>query len=130
MEIDTTVPETYISSKFCVPPPDDPYVADLLQVADTKIAQLEAEVSQLEDEKEILDRKLKNFRQQVSLTTHLCHYFNERNLHLLDYIWILHILHFKYCVWFSYRNVLIRKHEFSFIFKPELVSVVFWFMLH
>lgn len=66
MEIDTTVPDTYTSSSYRVPPPDDPYVADLLQVADTKIAQLEADVARVEDEKDVMDRKLKNFRQQVS----------------------------------------------------------------
>ncbi|KAK7467862.1 hypothetical protein BaRGS_00036899 [Batillaria attramentaria] len=66
MEIDTTVPDTYTSSAYRVPPPEDPYVADLLQVADTKIAQLEAEVARVNDEKEVMDRKLKNFRQQAA----------------------------------------------------------------
>ena len=65
MEIDTTVPDTYTSSAFRVPPPEDPYVADLLQVADSKIAQLESEVKRVQDEKEVMDRKLKTFRQQV-----------------------------------------------------------------
>ena len=66
MEIDATVPDTYMSSAFRIPPPDDPYVADLLQVADSKIAQLEQEVARIEDEKEVMDRKLKMFKQQVS----------------------------------------------------------------
>ena len=66
MEIDATVPDTYTASAFQIPPPDDPYVADLLQVADAKIAQLESEVARIEDEKEVMERKLTMFRQQVS----------------------------------------------------------------
>ena len=66
MEIDATVPDTYTASAFQIPPPDDPYVADLLQVADAKIAQLESEVARIEDEKEVMERKLAMFRQQVS----------------------------------------------------------------
>ena len=69
MEIDATVPDTYTSSAYRVPPPDDPYVADLLQVADSKIAQLEGEVGQCEDGKEVMERKLVAFRQQVSGTS-------------------------------------------------------------
>lgn len=65
MEIDMTIPDTYTSYAYHIHPPEDPYVADLLQVADAKIAQLEAEVRKVEDEKEIMDRKLKTFRQQV-----------------------------------------------------------------
>ncbi|KAL8621049.1 hypothetical protein ACOMHN_040574 [Nucella lapillus] len=65
MEIDTTIPDSYMSPAFRVPAPEDPYVADLLQVADTKIAQLEKEVARVQDEKEVMDRKLQTFRQQV-----------------------------------------------------------------
>lgn len=65
MEIDTTVPPSDGPSKPVVPPPDDPYVADLLQVADSRISELEAQVRVVNDEKEVMDRKLKNFRQQV-----------------------------------------------------------------
>ncbi|KAJ8298507.1 hypothetical protein KUTeg_025038 [Tegillarca granosa] len=65
MEIDTTVPPSDGPSKPVVPPPDDPYVADLLQVADSRISELEAQVRKVNDEKEVMDRKLKNFRQQV-----------------------------------------------------------------
>ncbi|XP_046325816.2 centrosomal protein of 135 kDa-like isoform X2 [Haliotis rufescens] len=64
MEIDLTVPSAE-SSGFNVPPPDDPYVADLLQVADTRIANLEEEVCTLQDEKDVMDRKIRTFRQQV-----------------------------------------------------------------
>ncbi|XP_067662962.1 centrosomal protein of 135 kDa-like isoform X1 [Haliotis asinina] len=64
MEIDLTVPSAEHSG-FNVPPPDDPYVADLLQVADTRIANLEEEVRTLQDEKDVMDRKIKTFRQQV-----------------------------------------------------------------
>ncbi|XP_059152466.1 centrosomal protein of 135 kDa-like isoform X1 [Physella acuta] len=65
MEIDQTVPEND-GYGFKVPPPDDPYVADLLQVADARIAELEAAVSEAADLKEVMDRKLQGFREQLS----------------------------------------------------------------
>lgn len=66
MEIDCTVPpaDEYLSSKPRLA--DDPYVADLLQVADGRIAELERLVSELTDKNEVSDRKLISFRQQVS----------------------------------------------------------------
>ncbi|OWF52870.1 centrosomal protein of 135 kDa-like isoform X1 [Mizuhopecten yessoensis] len=65
MEIDTAVPEFDGPSRPLTLPTDDPYVADLLQVADTRILELERQLSIFRDEKEVIDRKLKNFRQQV-----------------------------------------------------------------
>uniref|UniRef100_A0A2C9JE12 Centrosomal protein of 135 kDa n=1 Tax=Biomphalaria glabrata TaxID=6526 RepID=A0A2C9JE12_BIOGL len=65
MEIDQTVPESDIFG-FKIPPPEDPYVADLLQVADARIAELEAAVNSAADQKEVMDRKLQNFREQLS----------------------------------------------------------------
>ncbi|CAL1543301.1 unnamed protein product [Lymnaea stagnalis] len=65
MEIDQTVPESD-SFGFRVPPPDDPYVADLLQVADARIAELEAAVQSAADQKDVTDRKLQGFREQLS----------------------------------------------------------------
>ncbi|ESP00073.1 hypothetical protein LOTGIDRAFT_213275 [Lottia gigantea] len=65
MEIDTQLPESDISNLSSIPPPDDPYVADLLQVADTRIANLETDLKKIKDENVVLDRKIQNFRQQV-----------------------------------------------------------------
>ncbi|WAQ97982.1 CP135-like protein [Mya arenaria] len=65
MEIDCTVPpaDDYHRTKPSLA--DDPYVADLLQVADGRIAELDQQVSDLSDRCEISDRKLASFRQQV-----------------------------------------------------------------
>jgi centrosomal protein CEP135 len=52
--------------RLIVPNPEDPYIADLLQVADSRIAELDGEVRRLNDEKDIIERKVKNFREQVS----------------------------------------------------------------
>uniref|UniRef100_H2Z636 Centrosomal protein of 135 kDa n=1 Tax=Ciona savignyi TaxID=51511 RepID=H2Z636_CIOSA len=64
MQIDSTLPppstNAYISTQ-----PDDPYIADLIQVADTKIAQLGDEVKKLEQSEEINVNKIKNLRKQV-----------------------------------------------------------------
>ena len=69
MEIDTSAPPFEGPSKFSVPPPDDPYVADLLQVADGRIAELEKQVKVVCDEKEVMERKLTTFKQQVNWST-------------------------------------------------------------
>ncbi|XP_078481086.1 centrosomal protein of 135 kDa isoform X3 [Ciona intestinalis] len=64
MQIDSTLPppttNAYISSQ-----PDDPYIADLIQVADTKIAQLSEELKKLQQSEEINLNKIKNLRRQV-----------------------------------------------------------------
>lgn len=66
MEIDCTVPpaDNYLAKPRLA---DDPYVADLLQVADSRIAELEGLVNELTDKNEISDRKLISFREQVSM---------------------------------------------------------------
>lgn len=66
MEIDCIVPpaDKYPKSRNLA---DDPYVADLLQVADSRIAELERHVTDLSDKNEINDRKMASFRQQVSV---------------------------------------------------------------
>ena len=43
----------------------DPYVADLLNVADTRIEELQEQVSHLEDEKSSTERRNKSLRKQV-----------------------------------------------------------------
>ena len=65
MEIDMTVPETDNSDTPRLNLADDPYVADLLQVADSRIAEVEKDMQAFKDEKDVMERKLKNFKQQV-----------------------------------------------------------------
>ncbi|XP_060554869.1 centrosomal protein of 135 kDa-like isoform X4 [Ruditapes philippinarum] len=65
MEIDCTVPPADDYQRFKPSLADDPYVADLLQVADSRIAELERHVTELGDKNEIADRKMASFRQQV-----------------------------------------------------------------
>lgn len=67
MEIDCTVPPADDYQRFKPRLADDPYVADLLQVADSRIAELERQVTELGDKNEIADRKMASFRQQVIL---------------------------------------------------------------
>ena len=66
MEIDSTVPPADLTSQPKPNLAEDPYIADLLQVADSRIAELENQVRDLSDEKDISDRKLVSFREQVS----------------------------------------------------------------
>ncbi len=68
MELDSTVPEAPSSSTAAdsLPAPaDDPYLADLLRVADNNIAQLKADTQQFLLEKEGLEGKVATFRKQV-----------------------------------------------------------------
>ena len=67
METDCTLPQCDFPP-YRVPNPHDPYVADLLQVADARIEDLEVQLQRLEDENTVMDRKLKTFRQQVMHT--------------------------------------------------------------
>ncbi len=67
MEIDTEIPPSDLRS---LNPPnnqaDDPYVADLLKVADDKIAQLTQSVHVLDEEKQGLNTKCNGLKKQVS----------------------------------------------------------------
>lgn len=64
MQIDGPVPPStaslYVSSQ-----PDDPYIADLLQVADTRIEQLNVEVKKLSEVMYISESKIETLRSQV-----------------------------------------------------------------
>nr|XP_006013453.1 PREDICTED: centrosomal protein of 135 kDa-like [Latimeria chalumnae]XP_014339320.1 PREDICTED: centrosomal protein of 135 kDa-like [Latimeria chalumnae] len=64
MQIDQPVPPSGISS-IPVPQPDDPYIADLLQVADNRIQELQQDVARLKDELERSERGIKNLNKQV-----------------------------------------------------------------
>ncbi|XP_034628277.1 centrosomal protein of 135 kDa isoform X1 [Trachemys scripta elegans] len=66
MQIDQPVPPSGVST-YPIPQPDDPYVADLLQVADNRIHELQLEVAELQEKLEISERGVKNYSKQVEL---------------------------------------------------------------
>ncbi|XP_078250816.1 centrosomal protein of 135 kDa isoform X2 [Pogona vitticeps] len=66
MQIDQPVPPSGVGT-YPVPQPDDPYIADLLQVADNRIHELQLEVSDLQEKLEIAERGMKNYSKQVEL---------------------------------------------------------------
>ncbi|XP_065490319.1 centrosomal protein of 135 kDa [Caloenas nicobarica] len=66
MQIDQPVPPSGVSA-YPVPQPEDPYIADLLQVADNRIHELQAEVTELQEKLEISECGVKNYSKQVEL---------------------------------------------------------------
>ncbi|XP_062991870.1 centrosomal protein of 135 kDa [Elgaria multicarinata webbii] len=66
MQIDQPVPPSGIDA-YPIPQPDDPYIADLLQVADNRIHELQLEVADLQEKLEIAERGMKNYSKQVEL---------------------------------------------------------------
>uniref|UniRef100_A0A8D0KSH3 Centrosomal protein of 135 kDa n=1 Tax=Strix occidentalis caurina TaxID=311401 RepID=A0A8D0KSH3_STROC len=64
MQIDQPVPPSGVSA-YPVPQPEDPYIADLLQVADNRIHELQSEVTELKEKLEISERGMKNYSKQV-----------------------------------------------------------------
>ncbi|XP_053314564.1 centrosomal protein of 135 kDa [Spea bombifrons] len=66
MQIDQAVPPSGINS-HPVPQPDDPYVADLLQVADDRVRELQQDVATLQEKLGTSERSVKNLTQQVEL---------------------------------------------------------------
>ncbi|XP_051475238.1 centrosomal protein of 135 kDa isoform X3 [Apus apus] len=66
MQIDQPVPPSGVSA-YPVPQPEDPYIADLLQVADNRIHELQSEVTELREKLEIAECGMKNYRKQVEL---------------------------------------------------------------
>ncbi|XP_075786504.1 centrosomal protein of 135 kDa isoform X4 [Pelodiscus sinensis] len=66
MQIDQPVPPSGVSA-YPIPQPDDPYVADLLQVADNRIHELQLEVAELQEKLELSERGVKNYSKQVEL---------------------------------------------------------------
>ncbi|XP_053922119.1 centrosomal protein of 135 kDa [Cuculus canorus] len=66
MQIDQPVPPSGVSA-YPVPQPEDPYIADLLQVADNRIHELQSEVTELQEKLEICERGMKNCSKQVEL---------------------------------------------------------------
>ncbi|ETE64800.1 Centrosomal protein [Ophiophagus hannah] len=66
MQIDQPVPPSGIGA-YPVPQPNDPYIADLLQVADNRIHELQTEVDDMQEKLEIAEREMKNYSKQVEL---------------------------------------------------------------
>ncbi|NWU09849.1 CP135 protein, partial [Cephalopterus ornatus] len=66
MQIDQLVPPSGVSA-YPVPQPEDPYIADLLQVADNRIHELQSEVTELQEKLEISECGMKNYSKQVEL---------------------------------------------------------------
>lgn len=64
MQIECNLPSS-LSTSYVSSQPDDPYIADLLQVADTKIAQLAKELKTLEEANFVSDKKIETLRTQV-----------------------------------------------------------------
>ncbi|XP_058403103.1 centrosomal protein of 135 kDa isoform X2 [Diceros bicornis minor] len=64
MQIDEPVPPSEVSS-YPVPQPDDPYIADLLQVADNRIQELQQEVHQLQEKLAMMESGLRDYNKQV-----------------------------------------------------------------
>ncbi|XP_048220331.1 centrosomal protein of 135 kDa [Perognathus longimembris pacificus] len=66
MQIDEPVPPSEVSS-YPVPQPDDPYIADLLEVADNRIQELQEEVQQLQNKLAVMESGVKDYGKQIEL---------------------------------------------------------------
>ncbi|KAM6150678.1 centrosomal protein of 135 kDa [Erethizon dorsatum] len=66
MQIDEPVPPSEVSS-YPVPQPDDPYIADLLQVADNRIQELQQEVHQLQEKLAVMESGVRDYSKQIEL---------------------------------------------------------------
>ncbi|XP_006922577.1 centrosomal protein of 135 kDa isoform X1 [Pteropus alecto] len=66
MQIDEPAPPSEVSS-YPVPQPDDPYIADLLQVADNRIQELQQEVHQLQEKLSVMESGLRDYNKQIEL---------------------------------------------------------------
>uniref|UniRef100_A0A8C5K928 Centrosomal protein 135 n=1 Tax=Jaculus jaculus TaxID=51337 RepID=A0A8C5K928_JACJA len=66
MQIDEPVPPSEVSS-YPVPQPDDPYIADLLQVADNRIQELQQEVHQLQEKLALMENGVRDYSKQIQL---------------------------------------------------------------
>ncbi|KAM9678459.1 centrosomal protein of 135 kDa isoform 3-T4 [Trichechus inunguis] len=66
MQIDEPVPPSEVTS-YPVPQPDDPYIADLLQVADNRIQELQQEVCQLQEKLAAMENGVRDYNKQIEL---------------------------------------------------------------
>ncbi|NWV40963.1 CP135 protein, partial [Grantiella picta] len=64
MQIDQLVPPSGVRA-YPVPQPQDPYIADLLQVADNRIQELQSEVAELQEKLETSEYGMKSYSKQV-----------------------------------------------------------------
>ncbi|XP_076993041.1 centrosomal protein of 135 kDa isoform X2 [Tamandua tetradactyla] len=66
MQIDEPVPPSEVCS-YPVPQPEDPYIADLLQVADNRIQELQQEVHQLQGKLTVMESGVRDYNKQIEL---------------------------------------------------------------
>ncbi|PIN97694.1 hypothetical protein AB205_0032800 [Aquarana catesbeiana] len=66
MQIDQPIPPSGMSS-HPVPQPEDPYIADLLQVADDRIQELQQDVASLRQKLDTSEKAVNHFTQKVEL---------------------------------------------------------------
>lgn len=66
MQIDEPAPPSEVSS-YPVPQPEDPYIADLLQVADNRIQELQEEVHQLQEKLAQMEKGVQDYSRQIEL---------------------------------------------------------------
>ncbi|XP_071072603.1 centrosomal protein of 135 kDa isoform X2 [Dasypus novemcinctus] len=66
MQIDEPVPPSAVQS-YPVPQPEDPYIADLLQVADNRIQELQQEVHQLQGKLTVMENGVRDYNKQIEL---------------------------------------------------------------
>ncbi|XP_037685784.1 centrosomal protein of 135 kDa [Choloepus didactylus] len=66
MQIDEPVPPSEVHS-YPVPQPEDPYIADLLQVADNRIQELQQEVHQLQEKLTVMESGVRDYNKQIEL---------------------------------------------------------------
>lgn len=66
MQIDEPAPPSEVSS-YPVPQPEDPYIADLLQVADNRIQELQEEVCQLQEKLAMMENGVQDYSKQIEL---------------------------------------------------------------
>ena len=73
---------TFIFLFFCKIQAEDPYVADLLRIADEKIAELTKELNVAREERDGAQMKIDSFRQQVLIYHSI--------VVQCDFFWIVH----------------------------------------
>ncbi|XP_004849896.1 centrosomal protein of 135 kDa [Heterocephalus glaber] len=64
MQIDEPAPPSEVNS-YPVPQPEDPYIADLLQIADNRIQELQEEVHQLQEKLAVMESGVRDYSKQV-----------------------------------------------------------------
>lgn len=64
--LDSTLPSSEMSTAPSIPSRDDPFVADLLRVADNRIAELEEALERTRDKSIALEGKMATYSRQVS----------------------------------------------------------------